>query len=257
MTSLELIDVTVERGGRTLLTRINARFVAGQLTAIIGPNGVGKSSLLATMCGAARPAAGRVLLGDRDCYRVAPRERARAIALVEPTEAVLAAMTVEESVRGARFPYHRWWEWHTTSDDTEAVERALAATDLTPLRRRELGTLSAGERQRVWLALALAQSAPIVALDEPTSHLDVHYAIDTLERLVRLARSGTTVIAVVHMLEEAAAFADRVIVFAAGGVIADGTPADALTEATLLAAYGVDIRVEAGIHGLAFFRKYG
>jgi iron complex transport system ATP-binding protein len=211
--------------------------------------------LLATITGAAAPASGRVLLDGRDLHALTPRERARAVALVDPTEAVLGAMRVEDTIAGARFPYHRWWEWQPTASDRDAVDDALAATDLLALRARELATLSAGERQRVWLALALAQRAPVLALDEPTSHLDLRYAVDTLTRLGQLARGGATVIAVLHALEEAAAFADRVIVLGRGGVIADDAPAFALTAASLRAAYDVEVEVECSATGLSFRRK--
>jgi iron complex transport system ATP-binding protein len=252
---LRLSHLAVARGGRTLLRDCNVRFERGTFTAIVGANGVGKSSLLATLCGVAPPAAGHVLLDGHDVHALAARERARAIALVESTEAVLGAMTVDETVAGARFPHHRWWEWQATPADRDAVDDAFAATDLLALRHRELGTLSAGERQRVWLALALAQRAPVLALDEPTSHLDLRYAVDTLERLGRLARDGATVIAVLHAIEEAASFADRVIVLGNGGVIADAIPASALTAPALRAAYGVEVQVECHAYGLSFHRQ--
>jgi iron complex transport system ATP-binding protein len=252
---LQLEAVTIVRGERTLLANVDARFEPGTFTAIVGANGVGKSSLLATLTGATPPAAGRALLDGRDLRALTPRERARAVALVDPSEAVLGTMTVDDTVAGARFPYHRWWEWQATLDDRDAVDDALGSTDLLALRHRELATLSAGERQRVWLALALAQRAPVLALDEPTSHLDLRYAVETLERLVALARGGATVIAVLHAIEEAASFADRVIVLGNGGVIADAKPAVALTAAALRAAYGVEVQVECHAYGLSFHRQ--
>jgi len=201
------------------------------------------------------PSAGRVLLDGADLTQRAPRERARTIALVDPGEPVLSAMTVDEAVAGGRFPHHRWWEWQATADDDAAVDAALGATELAALRAREIVTLSAGERQRVWLALALAQRASILLLDEPTAHLDLRYAVDTLERLHALARAGTAVVAVLHSLEEAAAFADRVIVLGDGGVLADDAPAGALSETVLLRAFGVEIGVFERDGTLAFGRK--
>jgi iron complex transport system ATP-binding protein len=252
---LALADVTIARGGRTLLRGVDARFGPGSLTAIVGANGVGKSSLLAAACGALRPTHGTVTLDGRDIFAIDPRTRAREIALVEGTEAVLSTLSVAEAVAGARFPHHRWWEWETTAADVEAVEAALDATALAAYRNRELGTLSAGERQRVWIALALAQRARVIALDEPTSHLDLRYAVETLTLLQRLARAGAIVIAVLHALEEVAGFADRALVLGDGGVIADGTPPEALTTATLERAYGVAIAVEARDGGLVFRRN--
>ncbi len=252
---LALEGLGVARGGHTLLRDMNARFAPGTVTALIGANGAGKSSLLATVCGVLAPAAGRVLLDGADVATLAARERAQRIALVEPTEAVLASMSVDDAVSAARFPYHRWWEWQPTAADRAALDAALDATELTALRAREIGTLSAGERQRVWIAVALAQNARVIALDEPTTHLDLRYAVETLTLLRRLAGAGAIVVAVLHMLEEAAAFADRVIVLGAGRILADGTPATACTPAVLQAAYGIAIDVEERAGALTFRRK--
>jgi iron complex transport system ATP-binding protein len=164
-------------------------------------------------------------------------------------------MTVDDAVAAARFPYHRWWQWQPTDADREAIAEALDATGLTALREREIGTLSAGERQRVWIAVALAQHARVIALDEPTTHLDLRYAIETLTLLRRLAAEGAVVIAVLHALEEAAAFADRVVVLGDERVLADGTPADACTPEVLQAAYGIAIDVERRAGELTFRRK--
>lgn len=252
---LALEGLAVARGGRTLLRGIDARFAPGTLTALIGANGAGKTSLLAAMCGVLRPAAGRVLLGGIDLASLPARERAQRIALVEPDEPVLAAMTVADVVAAARFPYHRWWEWQPTPADRAALDAALDATELTALRAREIGTLSAGERQRVWIAVALAQNARVIALDEPTTHLDLRFAVETLTLLRRLADAGAIVIAVLHMLEEAAAFADRVVVLGDGGILADAAPAAACTPLVLQAAYGIAIDVEERAGELTFRRK--
>ncbi len=251
---LTLENVEVERGGRTLLRDVSLAFEQG-VVAIVGPNGVGKTTLLRAMAGTPPPARGKVLLGGRPVRELEPRERARRIALIDPTEPVLTALTVTDAVAAARFPYHRWWEWGETADDDAAVDDALTQTGLRALRERELGTLSAGERQRVWIALAIAQHAPVVLLDEPTSHLDLRASVETL-RLVRgLAARGALVVAVLHQLEEAAAFADRVVVLGDGGVIADGTPAHALTSDAIERAFGVTVTVERRPDGLAFHRK--
>jgi iron complex transport system ATP-binding protein len=241
---LELHDVAIARGGTTLLRGIDASFSPGTFTAIAGANGAGKSSLLAAACGALSPAAGRIVLDGKPLNAYAPRDRARTIALVEPTEAVLAATTVVDAVATARFPYHRWWEWQATPADDEAVDAALHATGLEGLRDRELRTLSAGERQRVWIALAVAQRARIVLLDEPTTHLDLRYAIETLSLLRELAAGGTTIVAVLHLLEEAAGFADRILILGEHHILAQGTPAETLTPDILARAYGITVEVE-------------
>jgi iron complex transport system ATP-binding protein len=252
---LRLAGLAIARGGRTLLRGVDATFAPGTFTALMGANGVGKSTLLATMCGVLAPAAGSVLLDDTDVTTLDARARAQRMALVEPTEAALVSMTVDEAVAAARFPYHRWWEWQPSDADRAAVDDALAVTELDRLRARELGTLSAGERQRVWIALALAQRARVIALDEPTTHLDLRFAVETLALLRRLADEGAVVIAVLHMLEEAASFADRVVILGEERVLADGPPAAAFTPAILRAAYGIRIDIEERAGRLSFRRE--
>ena len=183
MPELVLDRVTIERGGRTLLRDVSLA-LEGSVVALIGPNGVGKTTLLRTMAGVLAPAQGSVRLDGTAVRALDARTRAQRIALVEPTEPVLAALVVEDAVASARFPHHRWWEWEATPDDERAVDDALARAGLSDLRAREIGTLSAGERQRVWIALAIAQHAGVVLLDEPTSHLDLRASVETL-RLVR------------------------------------------------------------------------
>jgi iron complex transport system ATP-binding protein len=251
---LVLERVEIERGGRTLLRDVSAVLEDG-VVALVGPNGVGKTSLLRALAGTLAPARGSIILDGVAVRALDPRARARRIALVDPTEPVLAVLTVGDAVASARFPHHRWWEWEPTPEDGAAVDDALARTGLMPFRTRELGTLSAGERQRVWIAVAIAQRASVILLDEPTSHLDLRASVETLQLVRELADSGALVLAVLHQLEEAAAFADRVIVLGEGGVVADGTPAAALTAETIERAYGVAVTVEHRPDGLAFHRN--
>lgn len=254
MVTLALEGVELERGGRTLLRDVSLALDGG-VVAVVGPNGVGKTTLLRAMAGALAPVRGTITLDGVDVRALDARERARRIALVDPGEPVLAALIVEDAVASARFPHHRWWEWEATPQDAAAVDDALARTGLTALRAREIGTLSAGERQRVWIALAIAQRASVILFDEPTSHLDLKASVETLQLVRELAAGGALVVAVLHQLEEAAAFADRVVVLGDGGVIADGPPERALTSAAIERAYGVAVTVEHRPDGLTFHRN--
>lgn len=253
--TLALEHVELARGGRTLLRDVSFALDGG-VVAVVGPNGVGKTTLLRAMAGAISPERGTIALDGIGVRALDSRERARRIALVDSTEQVLAALIVEDAVGAARFPHHRWWEWEATPEDEAAVTGALARTNLTAFRRREIGTLSAGERQRVWIAIAIAQHASVILFDEPTSHLDLKASMETLQILRELADDGALVVTVLHQLEEAAAFGDRVIVLGAESVIADGPPDCALTAGTIERAYGVAVAVERTPEGLAFNRRY-
>ena len=252
--AMTLEHVDLERGGRVLLRDVSLALDGG-VVAVVGPNGVGKTTLLRAMAGSLGVASGSIALDGVAVRSLPPRDRARRIALVDPTEPVLSALTVADAVASARFPQHRWWEWEPTFDDAAAVDDALARTGMSAFRDRELGTLSAGERQRVWIALAIAQRAAVVLLDEPTSHLDLKASVETLALVRDLARGGSLVVAVLHQLEEAAAFADRVVVLGRERVIADGAPAEALTSQTIADAFDVVVTVERRPEGLAFHRN--
>ena len=206
--TLVLDGVDIERGGRMLLQNVTLRLCDG-VVAIVGANGVGKTSLLRAIGGALPPQAGTIALAGVDVRAMSPRERARAIALVESAEPAGATLTVADAVAAARFPYHRWWEWDATPDDEQAIDDALQRTGTTALRARELGTLSAGERQRVSLARAFVRDARLLLLDEPTASLDGETEADVLEA-VRQLLNGRTAVIVAHR-PALAALADRVV----------------------------------------------
>ncbi len=190
---IALEDVTLGVPGRTLVRGIDARLAPGELLAVLGANGVGKTTLLRAMCGIApRRSAGRIEIDGRDVHALTAAQRARAIAFVTSDDAMIEMLRVRDIVATGRFTHHRWWEWRSTAHDDEAIARALDAVHLSSDADRLFATLSSGERQRAWIAMGLAQETPVVLLDEPTSHLDVRVAHEILALLRRLAREGRT-----------------------------------------------------------------
>lgn len=213
-----------------------------EMVGLLGPNGAGKSTLLKLASGALRPQAGRALVDGLDIRRMPREELARRVAMMPQDFSVQFAYTVRQVVELGRTPHLGTWGTLRPRDRL-AVDEALAEVGLTALAERVFEELSGGERQRALVALALAQQAPIVLLDEPTAHLDIRHQIETLELMRRLNRErGLTVIATMHDLNLAARYFPRLIVYKRG-IVADGPPTEALDEATLSAVYETPVRV--------------
>jgi ABC-type cobalamin/Fe3+-siderophores transport system ATPase subunit len=239
---LALRGVRIEVAGRALLDAFDLDILPGEFVAVVGANGVGKTTLLRAVGGIDAPAAGAVSLDGVELGALAPHRRAQLVAALSADPEAPNGMTVREVALSGRFARHPWWDWTRGDDDVEAVDAALGRVDLADKADRAFDTLSSGERQRAWIALALAQGARALLLDEPTSHLDARYALEVLELLHGIAREGTTVVAVLHDLNEASAFADRIAVLGEGRLLAYGAPAEVLDPAILQRAYGVDFR---------------
>jgi iron complex transport system ATP-binding protein len=236
---IELRGVEIRIGGRPLLERIDACVGTGEFVALLGPNGVGKTTLLRAVAGLHPLHAGEILIDGVPTTRLESLERARRIALVTGDEVLLDALFVRDVVSIGRFPHHRWWEWQARADDSRAVAQALEAVGMESFTHRFFSTLSSGERQRIWIALGLAQQTPILLLDEPTSHLDVRVAHEILRLLRRLAQTGKTVVCALHDLNEAAAYADRIALLGDGTLLAVAEPDKLLSDARLERVYGI------------------
>ena len=231
--------LTLRAGERTLLAQASFAVRAGEFVGLLGANGVGKTTLLRTLAGVRAADGGSVLVDGRLLRECSAAVRARLVAYVTTDDVFLDRLLVRDVVAMGRYPHHRWWQWREEAPDADAVESALAAVHLQALSSRRFDTLSSGERQRAWIALALAQQAPLLLLDEPTSHLDVRVARDILRLLRAQANAGRTVICALHDLNEAAEFADRILLLGCGELLAFAPPAEALAPDLLERAYGI------------------
>jgi iron complex transport system ATP-binding protein len=220
------IEVTIE--GTPILRGADLDLAAGELVAIVGPNGAGKSTLVRAVSGLQRPSAGAVRWSGRELGRMRGRELARARAFVPQRMPVPAGVTVSEAVTIGRSALLRPLG-RMTGADRAGIDAAMERAGAGAFADRALATLSGGELQRVQIAIGLAQEAPVLIADEPTSQLDLGAAIDVAGLLRDLADDGLGVLLVVHDLALAAAAADRVVVVHDGRTEAAGAPTDVLT----------------------------
>lgn len=242
---IALDRVTIGVPGRTLVRDIDATFASGELVAILGANGAGKTTLLRTICGMHAPQSGSVAVDEMPLRTMDARARARCIAFVTSDDTLTEALRVRDVVSIGRFPHHAWWQWNPTAGDEQAIDDALEAVHMRDAGDRLFSTLSSGERQRIWIAMGLAQATPVLLLDEPTSHLDVRVAHEILGLLRGFAHDGRTVICVLHDLNDAAAYADRILLLGEERMLGFDVPAHILSGALIHRAYGVNIeRVE-------------
>ncbi|MGI8998753.1 MAG: ABC transporter ATP-binding protein [Candidatus Limnocylindria bacterium] len=238
------LDVSYEIDGsarRPVLRGLDLLVASGELVALLGPNGSGKTTFLRAIAGTLRRDAGRLALFGRDLDDWRPVELARRVAVLPQSLMLPDGFRVAELVEMGRAPHATRW-FGSSAEDAVAVERALADADALDLAERQADELSGGERQRVLVAMALAQQPELLLLDEPTLHLDVAHQASLLATVSRLrVRRGLTVIAVLHDLNLAAAHAGRVVVLGSGRVVADGDPASVLQPGLIREVYGVAV----------------
>jgi iron complex transport system ATP-binding protein len=237
---LAVSGVSVAFGSRAVLDGLDLSMDAGERIALVGPNGAGKSTLLRILAGSLKPGSGSVRLCGDDLETIGRKALARSIAVVPELAQLPFAMTVEEVVALGRLPHEPPLTGSRLSDEL-AVDAAIERVGAGHLRGRDARELSLGERQLVFVAVTVAQTAPILILDEPTAHLDIRHQVDVMELLVDLnERDGTTIVAVLHDLALAAHFFPRVVVMDGGRIVADGDAATALAPAAIRDVFGVD-----------------
>lgn len=227
-------------GGRAILEDASIDVHAGEIHALVGPNGAGKSTLFGVLAGDLEPETGHVELDGAALAGIRPRDLARRRAVLLQQNTVSFSFTAEQVVRMGRAP---WARTPQEDDDDRAVAEAMAATEVLPLARRSVSSLSGGERARVGLARVLAQSVDVLLLDEPTAALDLKHHEDVMRVARQKADAGATVAIVLHDLNAALAHADRVTLLSQGRVVSSGTAAEVLTAAAIEEVYGQAVDV--------------
>jgi iron complex transport system ATP-binding protein len=252
LVSRDLVLSGVEAGydGRAILRDINLHVRPGEVLAIVGPNGVGKSTLIKTAAGTLKPRKGAVRIGGEDLADLRAAERARRVSVVGQALNLPPAFSALDVVMMGRTPYLGWFE-REGERDREIALQAMERTETAALAQRPISELSGGERQRVLIARALAQNAPIMLMDEPTAHLDLRHQDAQLKLVRRLVEEdGLAVLIALHDLNLVARFADRVALLSTGTIHVEGLPEQVLTPDHLAAVYGIEIHVmKHPIHG--------
>lgn len=250
---LNMTDLSVRYGARTILENISLNIAGGEMLALIGPNGAGKSTFIKAVSGVIPAQRGKIQVNGQDVTRLSPLQRARCMAVIPQAAALPPAFTVWQTVLLGRTP-HLNFLGQPSQKDEEIARRSLERVNALDLAERHVGELSGGEAQRVLMARALAQSAPLLLMDEPTAHLDLKYQLNILSLASSLAhRDGFAVLIVLHDLNLAAQYADRVALLAEGRLQAIGMPEKIITSKLLAPAYDVPLHVlPHPIHGRPF-----
>jgi len=242
MFTVDSVSIRYEK--KCVINNFSFSVKKGEIVSIIGPNGSGKSTLLKAMSRMLPCEAGRVELEGRNMKDMNTKEVARMMCMLSQKNQAPSDMTVVDLVSYGRFPHKKWYE-KLNKEDMEIVDWALEKTSLTEYRDRPVGALSGGESQRAWIAMALAQRPKILLLDEPTTYLDISHQHEVLELVRELNREmGMTVVMVLHDLNQASYYSDRIIVVQGGRNCMCGTPQQVMTSSMIRDVYRMDADIQ-------------
>ncbi|WP_010278284.1 ABC transporter ATP-binding protein [Paenibacillus senegalensis] len=227
-------------GDIPIVQDLNVEIPSGQVTALVGANGSGKSTILKTMARIMKPGSGNVLLDGKSIHQQSTKEVARQLAILPQNPTAPEGLTVSELVTYGRFPHQKGFGT-LTKEDKQMVEWAIQITGMEPFHNRPIDQLSGGQRQRAWIAMALAQGTDILFLDEPTTFLDMAHQLEILMLLDKLnEQEQRTIVMVVHDLNHASRYADHMIAIKKGKVVQSGTPAEVMTPGVLRDVFGIE-----------------
>ena len=246
MKILEAKDISFGYDEKVVLKNINLMVEEADFLGIIGPNGSGKTTLLKMLCRGLKPGQGKVLFKGEDIFRLDTRFVAKNIAMVPQDENIIFPFTVFEIVMMGRSPYINRFSWEK-KEDVNIVHSAMKLADVLRLRDRNIDELSSGERQRVFIARALAQMPKVLLLDEPTSHLDINHQRDVLELIKKLNENvKITVIMISHDINLASKYCKQLVLLKSGKIYTEGSPKKVITKKGIKDVYGVKVELVKG-----------
>lgn len=245
MSELNARKLSLAYDSTSIIEDLNLTIPNGKMTALVGPNGCGKSTLLRGISRLLRPCGGSVVLNGQDVWKLPTKELAKQLGILPQGPVAPEGLTVHELVAQGRYPHQSWLQQWSAEDERITLE-ALEITRVAEFADRPVDTLSGGQRQRAWIAMTLAQDSELLLLDEPTTFLDLAYQIEVLDLLHDLnSERGKTIVMVLHDLNHACRYADRLVAIHKGQITAQGTPDEVVTESLVREVFGIDCRVIA------------
>lgn len=241
---LELKEISINYSDRNIISNVSLQIEKGEIVSIIGPNGTGKSTILKAISKRIPIASGAIMFNDIALADISVKDMSKLMCTVSQSNTSPHDMTVGELVGYGRLPFKKWYE-RMSKDDESIIEWALEQTHMLKYRNRLVSRLSGGETQRAWIAMALAQQPQLLLLDEPTTYLDIAHQLEVLELVRRMNEElGITIVMVLHDLNHAVQYSDKLCVINGGVVQAYGPPAQVMTRQLIREVYGVDADID-------------
>ena len=241
--AMEVKNLSFSYGKNKILKDVSFQIQDGQITTIMGANGSGKSTLFSLMTKNLYPRKGKIFLRGKNIQNLVLKDFARKVSIVHQYNTSSDDITVERMVSFGRTPHMKMMQGRSDEDE-RLIQWAMEVTNIEKYRNREASRLSGGQRQRVWIAMALAQNTKILLLDEPTTYLDIRYQIEILELVKKLNQEfGITIIMVLHDINQAIYFSDKVIGLKDGLVAVQGNPQDVISRESIKQLYGIELDV--------------